>query len=170
MSMKLGKRFLGAMVVTALVTMSLSFNAFAKTNADVGLKVGDQQLSVVKTANSNFLPITNGWYYMSKKDTTVNGYKYNMTLEWIASPNSVRGYYLAVQDANNPKRWLIKQTCTTNPRATSEDIYGLPANGSYNVYLYALDKDYKLLVEYQGLNVKIGANSNLYDTTELPIQ
>lgn len=168
MKMKLGKRFLGVMTVTALVTMSLSFNAFAKSADNPDSKAG--QVSGVQSNGYNMMEHVYHTININQVGTTNNGYKYNGTLYWFESDNAVHGYYLAVQDANNPKRWLIKETCTTNSADSIQDIYGLPANGLYNVYVYPIDRNYKLVVEFTGTQFRTGADSLLSWVKELPKQ
>lgn len=166
MSMKLGKRFLGAMVVTALVTMSLSFNAFAKSTGTYSM---EYQASVTAVDDDN---MANHIYYVndgSKEGTQYNGYTYNTTIRWPKSNKSVHGYYLAIQDANNTKRWLVKGTATTNPNVTADDVYGLPV-GTYNIYVYPIDRNYKLVVEFYGMRAKIHSYLYMYNAIELPIQ
>ncbi len=73
------------------------------------------------------------------------GYKYNTTLRWDYSSNSVNGYYLTVTKYNDTsERYYIRQTITTNPTTTSDDIYGLEP-GKYFFALYAIDANYNLL-------------------------
>lgn len=98
----------------------------------------------------------------TKVGTKLNGYSYNVDIHWDADlDQSVYGYYLKVQDAQNLKRYPISTTVSTSPYNTTDDIYGLKP-GYYNIYLYSIDSNYKLKSTFMSYRIYTNYNGNTY--------
>lgn len=169
---KMKNRITKVLAVAMVLTMSIASITYASTESiksnttyseyddwdDTGEVGVDYSNAVVSDVDQSLLGTSN------------NGYRYNTTLSWPRSKNSVRGYYIAVQN-DTTKVWVIKSTMTTNPNVTRDTVYGLKPGTYYNVYIYPLDANYKLLVEFNGM--KMGINPvtyAMYNKQMLPVQ
>lgn len=95
-----------------------------------------------------------------------DGYQYNVTFSWKYSPYSVHGYYVGVQRVSDGV-WVIKNTATTDPWCTRDDIYGLRP-GFYRFYVSAIEGDYQLMDTHYGVLAYVDYSGKDYGFDAIP--